>query len=65
MSATDVMRAQLTAALEDYRHEAGRPRGGYEADRYKARGKVEAIADAWDALYEAGLADLRDIQVYG
>lgn len=60
--ATEVLRGILEGAIEDYNHE--KSAGGYEADRYKARGKVEAIADTWDALYDAGLADMRDIKVY-
>ena len=63
-STTTVLRQQLEAALKDYAYERSRGGGGFEADRYKSRGRVEALADAWDALYDAGRAELRDVKVY-
>lgn len=59
---TNILRKNLKDAIELYDSEK---KLGYEADVYKARGKVEAIADVWSELDTAGLAHQRDIHVYG
>ena len=58
---TEILRQSLNDAIELY---AAEKKLGYEADIYKARGKVEAIADTWDEMTSAGLANLREIKVY-
>lgn len=62
--ATALLSQILTEAIEEHQFQK-RERFDYEADRYKARGRVEGIADAWDVLYGLGLVNQRDKNVYG